>query len=84
MRVRSILRALFLLGAFAAVTGSSKKARRGGNGPDPASDPVDEAGEDFFRQAIRQAGLWRRASDPKGRAARDNRGRAGPAARHAC
>lgn len=55
MRVRSILRALFVLGAIAALSGSRGRSKRTENGRDRASDRVDEAGEESFP-----------ASDPPG------------------
>jgi hypothetical protein len=55
MHIRSILRALFLLGAVAALSGSRRKPRLSENDVDRASDPVDEAGEESFP-----------ASDPPG------------------
>ena len=55
MRIRSILRALFLLGALAALAGSRRRPRWSESGPNPACDPVDEAGENSFP-----------ASDPPG------------------
>lgn len=54
MRIRSILRALFLLGTFAALSRSQRKPKPAQSGR-RASDPVDEAGEGSFP-----------ASDPPG------------------
>jgi hypothetical protein len=55
MRIRSILRVLFLLGTFAALSRSQRKPKPTQNSRGRASDAVDEAGEGSFP-----------ASDPPG------------------
>jgi hypothetical protein len=55
MRLSSIFRALFVLGAIAALSGSRRTPRRSESGRGRVSDRVDEAGEESFP-----------ASDPPG------------------